>query len=279
MGNISYTAHVSNKKSAITSKTKLAAVAKHNLRKYKSSDYSKDNIVIVYGTSNLIDDVKTVYHKEFDEALEEYNKKQTRPDRRIEDYFEHVAGKEQDMAVEIIIQIGDREFWRQFDDMKAYYQKQEKLVKIKKTIAKKLGKPTLTQYEEAYIEKWVIDFGYDLNIIEIALKRTTFKSNPTFEYFNNCDELRDFMLSHLDEPLSIIADFQGDMIEFDGYAVPKKGEVIHMDSYDADFTVGTVNEVTKTFVLTLGKFTDEACGVELPAYVREELIATLQGEW
>lgn len=120
MGNISYTAHVSNKKSAITSKTKLAAVAKHNLRKYKSSDYSKDNIVIVYGTSNLIDDVKTVYHKEFDEALEEYNKKQTRPDRRIEDYFEHVADKEQDMAVEIIIQIGDREFWKQYDDMKSY---------------------------------------------------------------------------------------------------------------------------------------------------------------
>lgn len=40
----------------------------------------------------------------------------------------------------------------------------------------------------------------------------------------------------------------------------------------------TNNEVTKTFVLTLGKFTDEAYGVELPAYVREELIATLQGE-
>lgn len=120
MGNISYTAHVSSKKSAITSKSKLTAVAKHNLRKYKSSDYSKDNIVIVYGTSNLIDDVKTVYHKEFDEVLEEYNKKQTRPDRRIEDYFEHVAGKEQDMAVEIIIQIGDREFWKEYDDTKSY---------------------------------------------------------------------------------------------------------------------------------------------------------------
>ena len=110
MGNISYTAHVSNKKSAITSKSKLAAVAKHNLRKYKSSDYSKDNICIIYGTSNLIDDVKTVYHKEFDEALEEYNKKQTRQDRKIEDYFEHVAGKEQDMAVEIIFQCGDKKF-------------------------------------------------------------------------------------------------------------------------------------------------------------------------
>ena len=72
-----------------------------------------------------------------------------------------------------------------WNDLDLYYQKQEKLVKIKKTIAKKLGKVNLTQYEEAYIEKWVIDFGYDLNIIEIALKRTTFKANPTFEYFNN----------------------------------------------------------------------------------------------
>ena len=72
-----------------------------------------------------------------------------------------------------------------WNDLDLYYQKQEKLMKIKKTIAKKLGKTTLTQYEEAYIEKWVIDFGYDLNIIEIALKRTVFKANPTFEYFNN----------------------------------------------------------------------------------------------
>ena len=53
------------------------------------------------------------------------------------------------------------------------------------TIAKKLGKQTLTQYEEAYIENWVLDFGYDMNIIEIALKRTTYKQNPTFEYINS----------------------------------------------------------------------------------------------
>ena len=72
-----------------------------------------------------------------------------------------------------------------WNDLDLYYQKQEKLMKIKKAIAKKLGKQSLTQYEEAYIEKWVIDFGYDLNIIEIALKRSVFKSNPTFEYFNN----------------------------------------------------------------------------------------------
>ena len=102
---------------------------------------------------------------------------------------------------------------------------------------------------------------------------------PTLEYLNNCDELRDFMMYHVDDPLNGTACFQGDMVEFNGYAVPKEGEIIPAEGYGVDFTVSTVNEVTNTFVLTLGKFTDEAYGVELPAYVREELIATLKGEW
>lgn len=92
-----------------------------------------------------------------------------------------------------------------WNDLDLYYQKQEKLIKIKKTIAKKLGKTSLTQYEEAYIEKWVIDFGYDLNIIEIALKRTTFKANPTFEYFNNIiTDWHDRNLKSTDEILAFI---------------------------------------------------------------------------
>ena len=62
----------------------------------------------------------------------------------------------------------------------------EKMKNIKKIIAKKLGKHGgLTQYEEAYIENWILDFGYDMNVIEIALKRTTYKQNPTFEYINS----------------------------------------------------------------------------------------------
>lgn len=73
-----------------------------------------------------------------------------------------------------------------WNDLDQYYEKQENLNKFKKTIAKKLGKYNgLTQYEEAYIENWVLNFGYDMSIIEIALKRTTLKQNPTFEYINN----------------------------------------------------------------------------------------------
>jgi len=111
MEKISYSAHISNKKSAITSKAKLAGVAKHNLRKYHSSDYSQEEVVLLYGTDNLMKDVKRVYREEFDKALKEYNSKQTREDRKIDDYFSHVAEKQQDMAVEIIFQIGDKEFW------------------------------------------------------------------------------------------------------------------------------------------------------------------------
>ena len=73
-----------------------------------------------------------------------------------------------------------------WNDLDKYSEQQQNLSKFKKTIAKKLGKYNgLTQYEEAYIENWVLNFGYDMNIIEIALKRTTFKQNPTFEYINN----------------------------------------------------------------------------------------------
>ena len=123
MEGISFTAHVSNKKSAITSKSKLAGVAKHNLRKYKSEEYSANNIFLIYGTDNLVQDVKAVYHQEFAEALKVYNENQTRADRKIEDYFEHVANKEQDMAVEIIIQIGDRAYWQQHYENKCYMKK------------------------------------------------------------------------------------------------------------------------------------------------------------
>lgn len=72
-----------------------------------------------------------------------------------------------------------------FNDLDKYYEKQEKLNSLQKTISKKLGiTRNLTQYEEGYIEKWNIDYGYNIDIIEIALKKTTSKSNPNFEYLD-----------------------------------------------------------------------------------------------
>lgn len=74
---------------------------------------------------------------------------------------------------------------KSFSDLDKYYEKQEKISSLKKSIIKKLGlNRNLTVYEDAYVEKWAIDFGYSLDIIEIALKKTTSKSNISFEYLN-----------------------------------------------------------------------------------------------
>ena len=86
MGNVSYSAHISNGKSAITSKSKLLGVAKHNLRKYKSSEYSSDNILLLRGTEDLYQDVKNVYHQEFDEVVQQYNQKQKRAERQARNH-------------------------------------------------------------------------------------------------------------------------------------------------------------------------------------------------
>lgn len=111
MERLSYSAHLSRKNSAINSKAKLSGMAKHNLRKYRSNNYDKENIVILCGTDKLVQDVKKVYMEQFSEAVEEYNKKQTREERKIHDYFEKTAKSNKDMAVELIFQIGDKEFW------------------------------------------------------------------------------------------------------------------------------------------------------------------------
>ena len=72
-----------------------------------------------------------------------------------------------------------------YNDLESYYQKHDNMNKIKKAICKKLGRYTsLTEFEEEYIEKWILEYGYDLNVINIALKKTTSKSNPNFAYLD-----------------------------------------------------------------------------------------------
>lgn len=70
-------------------------------------------------------------------------------------------------------------------DLDKYSIEAQKLKDIRSRIMKKLRKQSyLTEYEEAYVEKWVLEYGYDFEIIELALKRTTSAVNPSFEYIN-----------------------------------------------------------------------------------------------
>ena len=84
----------------------------HNSRKFhaKNTDPERSHLNVTYCQENI----KAVYHELFDEALERYNAKQTRADRRIENYYEKIrSGKQEKPFHEIILQVGNK------DDMSA----------------------------------------------------------------------------------------------------------------------------------------------------------------
>ena len=80
----------------------------HNSRKFKAEnvDAERSRLNIDYCNESI----KKVYHELFDEALERYNAKQTRADRKIENYYEKIRSSKQEKPFhELILQIGDKE--------------------------------------------------------------------------------------------------------------------------------------------------------------------------
>ncbi len=109
-GNVSGTTSLSN--NAIQNANDLSKVNKHNLRDY---DNQRELITTIYGTNDIVEDVKQVYIDEFEQARIEYNSK-TRADRQVKDYFQKVCNSQNDIACEIIIELGDMDFWQDKDD-------------------------------------------------------------------------------------------------------------------------------------------------------------------
>ncbi len=84
----------------------------HNSRKFnaRNTDPERSHLNITYCHENI----KTVFHELFGEALKRYNDRQTRADRRIGDYYEKIcSGKQEKPFHEIILQVGNK------DDMSA----------------------------------------------------------------------------------------------------------------------------------------------------------------
>lgn len=80
----------------------------HNSRKFhaKNTDPEWSYLNVEYCNENL----KDIYHELFDEALARYNEKQTRSDRRIDDYYEKIrSGRQEKPFHEIILQIRDKD--------------------------------------------------------------------------------------------------------------------------------------------------------------------------
>ena len=80
----------------------------HNTRAFSAKNVdkerSRDNVEFCNS------DIKEVYHTLFDEALERYNAKQNRSDRKIDDYYEKIRrGKQEKLFYEVIFQIGNKD--------------------------------------------------------------------------------------------------------------------------------------------------------------------------
>ena len=99
----------SKNNNAIQNVKQLGKVNHHNLRQY---DNNQELIKTIKGSNDIVKDVKKLYLDLFDEARIEYNNKQTRDDRKIDNYFNKIANDtKHDLACEIVIELGNMEYW------------------------------------------------------------------------------------------------------------------------------------------------------------------------
>ncbi len=95
---------------AIQNAIQLSKVNHHNLRIYENNP---ELITTIKGTNNIVKDTKELYLDLFEESRINYNNKQTRDDRKIDNYFNKIANdNKHDLAVEIIIELGDMYYWK-----------------------------------------------------------------------------------------------------------------------------------------------------------------------
>lgn len=80
----------------------------HNRRAFKAKNVKED--YTQYNIEYCNENIERVYHELFDEAQERYNAKQTRSDRRIDNYYDKIrTGKQEKLFHEVIFQIGNKE--------------------------------------------------------------------------------------------------------------------------------------------------------------------------
>lgn len=80
---------------------------KHNSRIFNTPNTNPERSHL--NKEYINDDIKNVYHELFDEAVERYNSKQTRNDRKVKNYYEKICnGKQEKPFHEIVVQIGNK---------------------------------------------------------------------------------------------------------------------------------------------------------------------------
>ena len=103
----------------------------HNKRKFHTPNVDAERSAL---NRVLVDqDLQTAYHELFDDALERYNQKQKRSDRRIKNYLSHIRhGKQEKAFHELVVQIGNKDDVPNLDPDKLADMLQEYLAEFEK---------------------------------------------------------------------------------------------------------------------------------------------------
>ena len=162
---------------AIQNIKQLGKVNHHNLRKYNNQ---LELINTIKGTNDIINDVKDLYLELFEEAKLEYNNKQKRNDRKIENYFDKISNDtKHDLACEIIIELGDMKYWEnksQKDKLQMVDVFKEQIIDLEKVVPNfKVANATI-HFDESSPHLHIIGVPYKDNC-KTGLSRQVGKSD------------------------------------------------------------------------------------------------------
>ncbi len=89
-----------------------------------------------------------------------------------------------------------------FADLNQYFLSQEKINQLSRKIGRKLRRK-MTEYDDAIISRWLEQFGYEFEIIELALQKITRASNPNLNFVDKI--LQEWFEHQLHDPAAIKA--------------------------------------------------------------------------
>lgn len=122
MSVLSYSFHVSSKKNSLMTTNCVLRALKHNLRAYNTPDNENrdkniNSVLLGQKTAKgAYQDFVQAYKNIFDNYVKEYNQTKTKTRDKISDYLVKISNdKQKSIAAEVIIQIGDKEFWENYN--------------------------------------------------------------------------------------------------------------------------------------------------------------------
>lgn len=153
---------------------------KHNNRSFDEKEWGQttnkhiDRSLSQYNTTFIKEDIKQAYEKVFGEALKEYNEKQKKKSRRIDDYYEYIKekvdkakGKKKgnttyNLQDEVILTIGNKEMWDNIhqsfhDHYKDHEKAEEAFIQYKKQESDATFKEFLDEFQAKHKHLYVFN--------------------------------------------------------------------------------------------------------------------------